>query len=1547
MAKQPRPQKIDANLYSSDNYKLSKNAATTTPSIIAPTGFELDFSKDSSGATILLDNGDNFPVNYLEAVEGEYLDEIWIRTIKGQKPVIKGLDWNNITIEDAAAGISLASAITNLNDYLTGVIIGAGSNALDDLSDVTITSPQIDEVLKWNGSAWVNDTDTFTASFSLEELTDTNIPAPNTNDVLVFDGAEWIAAPDLDKENLSELDDVVIAVPATGEVLKWDGVQWGNADVDYSEIVGSLPESQVTAHEAALSITESQISDLQAYLTSTGSIDSHTDVTVTTPSTGEVLKWDGAGWVNSADEGALQLNDLSDVATGVPSAGQVLKFNGTNWINDTDDKVINIDDIDDVIITSASTGQFLKFNGTHWVNVADATPQNIDDLSDVSLGTPSTGQVLTYNGTSWTNQNNDGSGATQLDELSDVLITSAATGEVLRFNGTNWVDTQLDYADLANTPSNVSAFTNDAGYITGYTVTQGDVTAHEAALTITESQISDLGAYLTSLGSIGGHTDVTVTAAATGEVLRFNGTAWVDATLDYSDLSGTPSNVSAFTNDSGYITGYTVTEGDVTAHEAALNITESQITDLQAYLTSLGSVNGHTDVTVTTPSAAQVLRWNGTAWVNATLAYGDLSGTPTNVSTFTNDSGYITDYTVTEADVTNHEAALTITESQISDLGAYLTSTGSINSHTDVVITTPSNGQVLKYNGTNWINDTDSTGGGGGALNDITDVTITSAATGEVLRYNGSAWVDATLAYSDLSGTPTNVSTFTNDSGYLTSVGSIGGHTDVTITGATTGEVLRYNGSAWVDATLAYGDLSGTPTNVSSFTNDSGYITGYTVTEGDVTAHEAALTITESQISDLGAYLTALGPIGGHSDVTITAPTTGEVLRWNGTAWVDATLAYSDLSGTPTNVSSFTNDSGYITDYTVTQGDVTAHEAALTITESQISDLGSYLTSTGSINSHTDVVVTAAATGEVLRYDGANWVDAQLAYGDLSGTPTNVSQFTNDSGYITGYTVTEGDVTAHEAALTITESQISDLGSYLTSTGSIDSHTDVTVTTPAAGNVLRYSGTAWLNTALPYSDLTGAPTNVSAFANDSGYITGYTVTESDVTAHQAALSITESQISDLQAYLTTLGSISGHSDVTITGAATGEVLRFNGTAWVDAQLAYSDLTGTPTNVSTFTNDSGYITDYTVTEGDVTAHEAALTITESQISDLGVYLTSTGSINSHTDVVITTPSNGQVLKYNGTNWINDTDATGGGGGALNDLTDVTISSAATGEVIRYNGSAWVDTQLAYSDLSGTPTNVSTFTNDSGYLTTLGSIGGHSDVTITGAASGEVLRHNGTNWVDAVLDYSDLSGTPTNVSTFTNDSGYITSYTVTEGDVTAHEAALTITESQISDLGSYITSTQAADINMAGFDLTDVHEIKIDAIPDTDATANGFTFNDLSAGQTLAMGDLVYLNGSAQWVDVDASASATAGPVMLACALEAGTASNPVKVTAGPAVIRNDAWAWTVGGILYVSETAGEFTQTAPTTSNAIVRVVGYALSADVIYFDPDKTWVTVA
>lgn len=95
----------------------------------------------------------------------------------------------------------------------------------------------------------------------------------------------------------------------------------------------------------------------------------------------------------------------------------------------------------------------------------------------------------------------------------------------------------------------------------------------------------------------------------------------------------------------------------------------------------------------------------------------------------------------------------------------------------------------------------------------------------------GLATVASTGAYSDLSGTPTNVSSFTNDAGYLTSapVDSVAGKTgavtlelddltDVTISGVSAGESIVYNGtlSAFQNATISGGGLSFFTTSVAS-----------------------------------------------------------------------------------------------------------------------------------------------------------------------------------------------------------------------------------------------------------------------------------------------------------------------------------------------------------------------------------------------------------------------------------------------------------------------------------------------------------------------------------------------------------------------------------------------------------------------------------------------------------------------------------------------------------------------------------------------------------
>ena len=71
----------------------------------------------------------------------------------------------------------------------------------------------------------------------------------------------------------------------------------------------------------------------------------------------------------------------------------------------------------------------------------------------------------------------------------------------------------------------------------------------------------------------------------------------------------------------------------------------------------------------------------------------------------------------------------TQTSSTISDFSSAVDTRiglASVNALGDVVITTPSVGQVLKYNGTNWVNDVDSTSGGGGGNTNLSVVNITA-----------------------------------------------------------------------------------------------------------------------------------------------------------------------------------------------------------------------------------------------------------------------------------------------------------------------------------------------------------------------------------------------------------------------------------------------------------------------------------------------------------------------------------------------------------------------------------------------------------------------------------------------------------------------------------------------------------------------------------------------------------------------------------------------------------------------------------------------------
>lgn len=60
------------------------------------------------------------------------------------------------------------------------------------------------------------------------------------------------------------------------------------------------------------------------------------------------------------------------------------------------------------------------------------------------------------------------------------------------------------------------------------------------------------------------------------------------------------------------------------------------------------------------------------------------------------------------------------------------------------------------------------------------------------------------------------------------------------------------------------------------------------------------------------------------------------------------------------------------------------------------------------------------------------------------------------------------------------------------------------------------------------------------------------------------------------------------------------------------------------------------------------------------------------------------------------------------------------------------------------------------------------------------------------------------------------------------------------------------------------------------------------------------------------------------------------------------IRNDAWGWIPNGLVYIDKTtAGLLTQTIPVASGNQVQVVGVAVTADIILFNPSYVLAEVA
>jgi len=100
---------------------------------------------------------------------------------------------------------------------------------------------------------------------------------------------------------------------------------------------------------------------------------------------------------------------------------------------------------------------------------------------------------------------------------------------------------------------------------------------------------------------------------------------------------------------------------------------------------------------------------------------------------------------------------------------------------------------------------------------------------------------------------------------------------------------------------------------------------------------------------------------------------------------------------------------------------------------------------------------------------------------------------------------------------------------------------------------------------------------------------------------------------------------------------------------------------------------------------------------------------------------------------------------------------------------------------------------------------------------------------------------------------------------------------------------------------------------------------------------------YINASGAAL-ANASTEATANGLLAASPNAATTGSVASFVVVGPLPALSHGF--TIGAPLYLSTTSGSMTNTPPSTSGQIVRIVGYALTEHIIYFKGDNTFLEI-
>lgn len=261
-----------------------------------------------------------------------------------------------------------------------------------------------------------------------------------------------------------------------------------------------------------------------------------------------------------------------------------------------------------VKINSTNNGLIFDFIDYSEIQNRPSIPQNINDLLDVNTDGAQNGSVLKYDSVNglWVIGNDDtGEGVTSVSSSDNAISVSLpTTTPILTFNPEN-VD--LDTIGGLLNSSKITGLSQVA--------TSGDYTDLINKPTVPEN--------------LGDLSDVNVSGAINGSILRYNGTNWV---ISSETGNGTVTNVSSSTNaitisNSTTTPSLTFNPGNVTLSSLSGNLPSTRITGLSTVSTSgsyndlsnkpsiPSNLNDLSDVDTSGLSTGSVLKFDGTNWV--------------------------------------------------------------------------------------------------------------------------------------------------------------------------------------------------------------------------------------------------------------------------------------------------------------------------------------------------------------------------------------------------------------------------------------------------------------------------------------------------------------------------------------------------------------------------------------------------------------------------------------------------------------------------------------------------------------------------------------------------------------------------------------------------------------------------------------------------------------------------------------------------------------------------------------------------------------------